>query len=66
MAKVKTPKIEDEILDMRDGYCLLAAPEGSLAVSWHGANYEVEDGFVIVPLEAIADLLNHGFLMGED
>lgn len=39
----------------------LAAPDGVDSASWNGNEYQVEDGLVSVPREAIDDLAPHGF-----
>lgn len=39
----------------------LKAPEGSTGCSHNGNEYEVVDGIVEVPEEAVADLLPHGY-----
>ena len=48
------------------GEALLAAPEGATSVSWGGETYEVSDGQVLVPVDAISDLLSHGFTVPEE
>lgn len=44
-----------------DGKAALIAPKGATSCSWGGESYEVEDGFVVVPAEAVTDLFSHGY-----
>lgn len=39
----------------------LIAPPGATACSWRGYQFDVVDGLVTVPGEAVQDLLPHGF-----
>lgn len=43
----------------------LKAPEGATACSFAGETFEVVDGAVDVPDEAVAELMNHGFVTPE-
>lgn len=59
--KPATPAPEDAPFEAADGYAVLRAPEGCTSASHEGEEYEVDQGFVHVPSEAVADLLGHGF-----
>lgn len=59
--KPASPAPEDAPFEAADGYAVLRAPEGAGNVSFDGEEYEVDQGFVHVPSEAVADLLAHGF-----
>lgn len=39
----------------------LIAPEGSTSVTFDGESFEVVDGIVEVPGQAVAELLSHGY-----
>jgi hypothetical protein len=41
----------------------LKAPEGATSVSFDGESYEVKDGIVEVPHEAVAELFSHGYTL---
>lgn len=47
--------------DAKDGMAVLVAPEGCTGCSHDGVSYEVVDGMVEVPAEAVMDLVSHGF-----
>lgn len=45
-----------------EGFAIMQAPEGGTGCSHDGVAYECDaDGQVIVPVEAVPDLLSHGF-----
>lgn len=48
--------------DTPEGFAKMAAPEGvEGSVSWGGEAFDVVDGFVVVPADAVLDLAAHGF-----
>ncbi len=47
-----------------DGKAAMVAPSGSTGCSFGGESYDAdEDGFVVVPVEAVATLMDHGFTL---
>ena len=59
MAK-NTPKTAPP--ETPEGMAVIIAPEGCTTCSHDGVAYEVDaEGFVTVAVEAVADLLSHGF-----
>lgn len=46
-----------------DDLIKMDAPDGASFVSWGGVEYPVEDGSVLVPAGAVADLGPHGFTL---
>ena len=44
-----------------EGMALMTAPEGATSCSHDGQEFDVVDGMVEVPVEAVADLLSHGY-----
>lgn len=51
--------------DAAEGMAILNAPKGAKSCSWNGQEFEVEDGLVVVPNEAVLDLIPHGYTTGE-
>lgn len=50
--------------EAEEGRVVMLAPEGSTGCSHNGENFEADDdGFVQVPPEAVAALLDHGFTL---
>lgn len=47
--------------EVQEGVVLLKAPKNVVQANWGGKQYDVEDGYVMVPAQAAADLANHGF-----
>jgi len=61
MSRKKTAAAGDAA-GAEDGFAILQAPEGGTGCSFEGESYECDaDGQVIVPVEAVPDLMSHGF-----
>lgn len=63
MAKAQTPasQAQPPKAETPEGFAVLYAPEGSDGCSFEGTEYEATDGTVTVPVEAVSQLLDHGF-----
>lgn len=48
-----------------EGMAVLNAPKGATSCSWGGNEYEVVEGLVEVPAEAVHDLQAHGYTTGD-
>ena len=57
-----TPAAKTEV---PEGFAVLYAPEGCTGCSFEGTEYEVTDGAVTVPVEAVSQLLGHGFVTSQ-
>lgn len=60
-----TPPVDDtELAEPAEGMVFMVVPEGSTGCSFAGVSYPAdEEGFVEVPLEAVATLADHGFTL---
>ena len=47
--------------EVPEGFTRLRAPENAGGCGWNGESFDVVDGFVTVPSEAVADLTSHGY-----
>lgn len=52
--------------ELREGFAEMIAPEGTTGCSFQGESYDVADGVVCVPVEAVAVLFSHGFTTSKE
>lgn len=64
MAKAQTPASQNppaSKAEVPEGFTVMYTPEGCTGCSFDGTEYEASEGTVTVPVEAVSQLLDHGF-----